>query len=279
MSGVLYVVATPIGNLEDISLRALHVLREVDVVAAEDTRRTKILLAHHAIGTPLTSYHEHNERTKARHLVARLERGENIALVSDAGTPTLSDPGYTLVVEAIKAGIRVSPIPGASALTAVLSASGLPVDRFVFEGFLPAKKQERRGRFRALRTETRSLVCYEAPHRLKEALEDMREIFGNREVVLARELTKIHEEFLRGLLSEVIGQIADQEIRGEITLVIRGASEDSSVTEERLKAEIEKLKTNGLRVKEIAEVLGEQYGYPKKEIYRLALAGSPKITP
>jgi 16S rRNA (cytidine1402-2'-O)-methyltransferase len=279
MSGVLYIVATPIGNLEDISLRALRILKEVDIVAAEDTRHTQILLAHHAIGTPLTSYHEHNERAKTRHLVARLERGDNIALVSDAGTPTLSDPGYRLVVEAIKAGIRVSPIPGASALTAVLSASGLPLDRFVFEGFLPAKKQQRRGRLRALRAETRSLVCYEAPHRLKEALEDMREILGNREVVLAREVTKMHEEFLRGLLSKVIGQIADREIRGEITLVIQGASEHSSITEELLKAEVEKLKTAGLRVKEIAEVLGEKYGYPKKEIYRLALAGGTKTTP
>jgi len=279
MSGVLYVVATPIGNLEDISLRALHVLRDVDLVAAEDTRRTQILLAHHGIGTTLTSYHEHNERSKTRHLIVRLQRGQNIALVSDAGTPTLSDPGYRLVVEAIKADIRVTPIPGASALTAVLSASGLPVDRFVFEGFLPAKKQDRRTRLRTLREETRSLVCYEAPHRLKEALEDMREILGDREIVLAREVTKVHEEFLRGLLSEVIGKIADRGIRGEITLVIRGSSGDALVTEELLKAEIEKLKSNGLRVKEIAEVLGEKHGYAKKEIYRLALAGGEKTTP
>jgi 16S rRNA (cytidine1402-2'-O)-methyltransferase len=279
MTGVLYIVATPIGNLEDISLRALHVLRDVDLVAAEDTRRTQILLAHHGIGTPLTSYHEHNEKSKTRHLVGRLERGQAIALVSDAGTPTLSDPGYRLVVDAIKAGIRVTPIPGASALTAVLSAGGLPVDRFVFEGFLPAKAQDRRTRLHALREDTRSLVFYEAPHRLKESLEAMREILGNRDIVLAREITKVHEEFLRGLLSDVIGRIADREIRGEITLVVRGFSGDSSVTGEILRAEVERLKNNGLRVKEIAEVLGEKYGYSKKEIYRLALGGSDKTTP
>ena len=277
MSGVLYIVATPIGNLEDISLRALRTLGDVDLVAAEDTRRTQILLAHHGIATPLTSYHEHNEKSKTRYLIERLERGQSIALVSDAGTPTLSDPGYRLVVEAIKAGIRVSPIPGASALTAVLSASGLPVDRFVFEGFLPARAQERRTRLRALREESRSLVFYEAPHRLKESLADMREILGNRDIVLAREVTKVHEEFVRGLLSEVISEIACREIRGEITLVIRGASGELTVTEEILKAEVERLKGNGLRVKEIAEVLGEKYGYSKKEIYRLALAGSEKL--
>jgi 16S rRNA (cytidine1402-2'-O)-methyltransferase len=276
MSGVLYIVATPIGNLEDISLRALRTLGDVDLVAAEDTRRTQILLAHHRIATPLTSYHEHNEKSKTRYLIRRLQRGQTVALVSDAGTPTLSDPGYRLVAEAIKTGIRVSPIPGASALTAVLSTSGLPVDRFVFEGFLPAKTQERRTRLRALREESRSLVFYEAPHRLKESLADMHEILGNRDAVLAREITKVHEEFVRGPLSEVIGEIAHREIRGEITLVIRGASGECTVTEELLKDEVQRLKGSGLRVKEIAEVLGEKYGYSKKEIYRLALAGSGK---
>lgn len=276
MSGVLYIVATPIGNLEDISLRALRTLGDVDLIAAEDTRRTQILLAHHRIATPLTSYHEHNENSKTRYLIRRLQRGQTVALVSDAGTPTLSDPGYRLVAEAIKTGIRVSPIPGASALTAVVSASGLPVDRFVFEGFLPAKTQERRTRLRALREESRSLVFYEAPHRLKESLADMHEILGNRDAVLAREITKVHEEFVRGPLSEVIGEIAHREIRGEITLVIRGASGEFTVTEELLKDEVQRLKSSGLRVKEIAEVLGEKYGYSKKEIYRLALAGSGK---
>jgi 16S rRNA (cytidine1402-2'-O)-methyltransferase len=277
-SGTLYVVATPIGNLEDITLRALRVLKEVDVIAAEDTRHTQILLSHYGIRTPLTSYHEHNEKTKARQLMSRLERGEQIALVSDAGTPAISDPGYRLAVEAIRGGIPVIPIPGASALTAVLSAGGLPTDRFVFEGFLPAKKQERRARLRALSSETRTLVIYEAPHRLTETLNDLVEILGNRETVLAREVSKIHEEFLRGRLTEVAKQIAGREIKGELTLLIGGSRGQSEVSQEQIEEEIRKLKDDGLRVKEIAEILGEKYGYPKKEIYRLALTQSGRTT-
>jgi 16S rRNA (cytidine1402-2'-O)-methyltransferase len=277
-SGTLYVVATPIGNLEDITLRALRVLKEVDVIAAEDTRHTQILLSHYGIRTPLTSYHEHNEKTKARQLMSRLERGEQIALVSDAGTPAISDPGYRLAVEAIRGGIPVIPIPGASALTAVLSAGGLPTDRFVFEGFLPAKKQERRARLRALSSETRTLVIYEAPHRLTETLNDLVEILGDRETVLAREVSKVHEEFLRGRLTEVAKQIAGREIKGELTLLIGGSRGQSEVSQEQIEEEIRKLKDDGLRVKEIAEILGEKYGYPKKEIYRLALTQSGRTT-
>jgi len=198
MPGILYIVATPIGNLEDITLRALRVLKEVDMIAAEDTRHTQILLSHHDIHTPLTSYHEHNEKTKSQELVTRLARGQNVALVSDAGTPAISDPGFRLVVRAIRAGVRIIPVPGASALTAVLSASGLPTDRFVFEGFLPARKTQRRERLQTLRDETRTLIFFEAPHRLKDTLGDIRELLGNREAVLAREVSKIHEEFLRG---------------------------------------------------------------------------------
>jgi len=276
--GTLYVVATPIGNLEDITLRALRVLKEVDVIAAEDTRHTQILLSHYGIHTPLTSYHEHNEKTKARQLMSRLERGEQIALVSDAGTPAISDPGYRLAVEAIRGGIPVIPIPGASALTAVLSAGGLPTDRFVFDGFLPAKKQERRARLRALSSETRTLVIYEAPHRLTETLNDLVEILGDRETVLAREVSKVHEEFLRGRLTEVAKQIAGREIKGELTLLIGGSRGQSEVSQEQIEKEIRKLKNDGLRVKEIAEILGEKYGYPKKEIYRLALTQSGRTT-
>ncbi len=272
-------MATPIGNLEDISLRALRILKEVDLIAAEDTRHTQILLARHGIRTPLTSYHEHNEETKTPHLVGLLKDGKTIALVSDAGTPTLSDPGHKLVVDAIQAGIRVTPIPGASALTAALSASGVPVDRFVFEGFLPAKAQQRRTRLRALREETRSVILYEAPHRLKDSLKDMREILGDRDVVLAREITKIHEEFLRGRLSEVTERISQRDIRGELTIIVRGSTSDFSISESALEAEIVRLKGNGLRLKEIAEVLGEKYNYSKKAIYRLALAHGDKTTP
>jgi 16S rRNA (cytidine1402-2'-O)-methyltransferase len=278
MPGILYIVATPIGNLEDITFRALRVLREVDVIAAEDTRHTQILLSHHDIHTPLTSYHEHNEKTKAQELVTRLARGKNIALVSDAGTPAISDPGFRLVVQAIRAGIRIIPIPGASALTAVLSATGLPTDRFVFEGFLPAKKKLRRERLQTLRDETRTLIFYEAPHRLKDTLDDIHELLGNREAVLAREVTKIHEEFLRGPVSALVREIGSGEVRGEVTLIISGSAGEYRVNEDLLKAEIRELKGQGLRVKEIAEVLGEKFGYSKKDIYRLALHGE-KVSP
>ena len=278
MPGILYIVATPIGNLEDITLRALRVLKEVDVIAAEDTRHTQILLNHYAIQTPLTSYHEHNERTKAEALVKRLLQGEDIALVSDAGTPSISDPGFRLVVQAVHAGIQIIPLPGASALTAVLSASGLPTDRVVFEGFLPAKKKQRREKLQTLRDEVRTLVFYEAPHRLTEALDDVHELWGDREAVLAREVSKVHEEFLRGRVSELIRVLRRREIRGEVTLIISGSAGESHITEDRLKAEIRELHLRGMRVKEIAEVLGEKFGYPKKEIYRLALVGE-KISP
>jgi 16S rRNA (cytidine1402-2'-O)-methyltransferase len=278
MPGILYIVATPIGNLEDITFRALRVLREVDAIAAEDTRHTQILLSHHDIHTPLTSYHEHNEKTKAQELVTRLARGKNIALVSDAGTPAISDPGFRLVVQAIRAGVRIIPIPGASALTAVLSATGLPTDRFVFEGFLPAKKKLRRERLQTLRDETRTLIFYEAPHRLKDTLDDIHELLGNREAVLAREVTKIHEEFLRGPVSALVRELGSGDVRGEVTLIISGSAGESRVNEDLLKAEIRELKGQGLRVKEIAEVLGEKFGYSKKDIYRLALHGE-KVSP
>lgn len=278
MPGILYIVATPIGNLDDITLRALRILKEVDVVAAEDTRHTQILLRHHDIHKPLTSYHEHNERAKSQELITRLERGQNIALVSDAGTPAISDPGFRLVVQAIRAGVRIIPIPGASAVTAVLSGSGLPTDRFVFEGFLPAKKKQRRERLQTLRDERRTLIFYEAPHRLKEALGDILELLGNRDAVLAREVSKVHEEFLRGPVSELIRALASGDVRGEVTLIISGSAGASRVNEDLLKTEIGKLKGEGLRVKEIAEVLGEKFGYPKKEIYRLALPGA-KVSP
>jgi 16S rRNA (cytidine1402-2'-O)-methyltransferase len=271
MAGVLYVVATPIGNLEDITLRAVRILKEVDLIAAEDTRHTRILLSHYAIHTPLTSYHEHNERTKAQPLVERLVRGENIALLSDAGTPAISDPGYRLVVEAVRAGVRVVPLPGPSALAAVLSVSGLPTDRFVFEGFLPAKKQERKAKLGALRNETRTLIFYDAPHRLKESLVDMQEILGDREIVIGREVSKVHEEFLRGMIREVTVQLADREVKGEITIIVRGSTDDSRVSEEELRAAISQLVGGGMGVKAISEFLGERYHISKRKIYQMAL--------
>jgi 16S rRNA (cytidine1402-2'-O)-methyltransferase len=271
MAGVLYIVATPIGNLEDVTLRALRVLKEVDLIAAEDTRHTQKLLGHYDIRTPLTSYHEHNERTKAHSLVERLLQGRNIALVTDAGVPAISDPGYRIVVEAISAGIQVTPIPGPSALTAVLSVSGLPTDRFVFEGFLPAKKKPRRDRLDTLRGEMRTIVCFEAPHRLLESLRDIHELLGDREVMVAREVSKVYEEFLRGLAGELIDKLAGREIRGEVTLVIGGSAGESPISGALLSAEIGKLRGEGMRVKEIAGVLAEKYSLAKREVYRMVL--------
>jgi len=268
---VLYIVATPIGNLEDITLRALRVLKEADLIAAEDTRHTRKLLTHYGISTPLTSYYDEIEREKAALLVEQLKSGKTIALVSDAGTPTLSDPGFRLVQAAVREAIPIVPVPGPSALTAALSVSGLPTDRFAFEGFLPAKKHERRARLQLLREETRTLVFYETPHRLKESLNDLLEILGDRELVLGREVTKLYEEFVRGRISEVSAAVGRSEPRGEITLVIGGYGGEEIPTEELLRVEIEKLKKKGLRVKEIAEILGERFSCPKKDIYRLAL--------
>ena len=271
MPGILYIVPTPIGNLEDITLRALRVLKEVELIAAEDTRHTRNLLAHFGIKTALTSYHEHNERDKARSLVGRLKSGASIALVSDAGTPAISDPGYRIVVDAIQAGLQVIPLPGASALTTALSASGLPTDRFLFEGFLPAKPQERKVKLQALRSETATLVFYEAPHRLTDSLADMLKIFGDREIAMARELTKVHEEFRRGKLSEIVGPLDDHEIKGELVIVVQGATGEAVISDAELQVTIRHLVGEGMGVKEIAELLGERYGLAKKHVYKLAL--------
>jgi 16S rRNA (cytidine1402-2'-O)-methyltransferase len=273
MSGTLYIVATPMGNLEDITLRALRVLKEVDLIAAEDTRHTQGLLSHFGIRTQMTSYHDHNEAAKAPQVVERLRGGESVALVSDAGTPAISDPGYRLVVEAIAAGIPVVPIPGPSAITAVLSASGLPPDRFVFEGFLPARQKERQHRLEALRREARTLVFYEAPHRIHETLTDVAAILGDRAAVLARETTKLHEEFLRGKISDLQRQIAKRQHIGEVTLVVGGSAGEPAISEDQIRGEIRVLREQGMRVKEIAVVLGEKYGYSKKAIYKLTLEG------
>ena len=271
MAGILYIVATPIGNLEDLTFRALRILKEVDLIAAEDTRHSRKLLEHYGVRTALTSYHEHNEKSKAQKLVERMQSGERVALISDAGTPLLSDPGYRLVQEALRAGIPVCPVPGPSALLAALSASGLPVESFAFEGFLPAKKRERREKLQSLSSEARTLVFYETPHRLKESLADIHGILGEREMVLAREISKWHEEFLRGSVGGVINQLADQEVRGELTLVISGATGETAAGENLVLAEIRKLKSDGMRVKDIAALLGEKYSLAKREVYRMIL--------
>lgn len=219
-SATLYLVSTPIGNLEDITLRALRILREVRWVACEDTRHTAVLLHHHGIQARLTSYHEHNERVRAPELVAALERGESGALITDAGTPLVSDPGFRLVADCIARGIRIVPLPGASAVLAALAASGLPCEEFLFAGFLPARRAERRRALERLRAEPRTIVLFEAPHRLAASLADAAKILGPRQASVARELTKIYEEFRRGTLADLAAHFSATAVRGEITLVI-----------------------------------------------------------
>ena len=219
-AGCLYVVATPIGNLEDITMRALRILKEADVIACEDTRQTLKLISHFGIQKRLVSYHEHNEIMRASELIIELEEGAQVALVSDAGTPAISDPGHRLVSLSLRHGIKVVPVPGASAFVAALAASGMPMDQFLFVGFLPSRQSERRKTLRALAEETRTLVLYEAPHRLLDSLEDALEILGNRPAVIAREVTKVYEEFLRDHLEGLVESVRKKEPRGEITIVI-----------------------------------------------------------
>jgi 16S rRNA (cytidine1402-2'-O)-methyltransferase len=268
MAGILYVVATPIGNLEDITLRALRVLREVDVIACEDTRHTRKLLEHFGIDKPSVSYHEHNEAARAAELVARLAAGASIALVSDAGTPLVSDPGYRVVAAAIAAGIVVTPVPGPSAALGALAASGLATDAFRFCGFLPPKSGARRKALEQLRGESCTLVFYEAPHRIVETLADVGEVYGARTVVVARELTKLHEEFLRGSAAEVREQLAGRAaVKGECTLLIGKATapvEDSTPVEEAVRV----LEQQGVARMEAIKQVARARGVSKRDVYR-----------
>jgi 16S rRNA (cytidine1402-2'-O)-methyltransferase len=273
MPGTLYIVATPIGNLEDITLRALRVLKEADLIACEDTRHTRKLLSHYRISRPATSYHEHNERERTVELVARLEAGVNIALVSDAGMPLVSDPGLRLVQEAVERGIPVVPIPGASALTAAIAASGLPTDQFVFGGFLPSKTTARRARLRELGALPMTIVFYEAPHRIKQALADARELLGQRRVVVARELTKMHEEFIRANLSEV--ELPDL-TRGEMVLLL-GPPTGGTASQVQANRSVQKDVEELIRVEKIDQKaalkrLARARGISKSEAYRQMLA-------
>ncbi len=270
----LYLVATPIGNLEDITLRALRVLKEVDLIACEDTRHTRRLLDHYGIDRPTISYHEHNERERAAALLKRLARGEKIALVTDAGTPGISDPAYRVVTAAIEKGIEVIPIPGPTALIAALIASGLPTDAFLFVGFLPSKRQARRKKLEELCAVGETLVIYEAPHRIRETLAVAREVLGERRAVLARELTKLHEQFIRGSLSEISEQLQPQEPRGEMVLVIAGSSDDNLAAEEpeSLSEEVERLMLEaGLSRNEALKQVARLRGVSKRVVYQLML--------
>ncbi len=273
----LYVVGTPIGNLEDITLRALRVLKEADVIACEDTRQTRKLLDRYGIATPQLSYHEHNEAERAAELLVRLQAGERIALVTDAGTPGISDPGYRLITLAAQQNVPVIPVPGPAALVAALAASGLPTDEFSFHGFLPAKRGQRRAALESIRSSTQTEVFYEAPHRLRECLEDVVQALGaERAVVVARELTKVHEEFIRGTAAAVLERVATRELRGEITLLIgkpeAGAQEAASAPTpvreryERLVAE-EKMDEKAA-LKRVAKEMGISRSHAYRELQR-----------
>jgi len=271
----LYLVATPIGNLEDITLRAVRVLKEVDVIACEDTRQTQKLLNHYAIGTRTTSYHEHNEMTKATELVKQMQEGASVALVTDAGMPGISDPGYRLVTVAIRHQVPVVPVPGASAFLAALVASGLPTDSFRFGGFLPAKHGERRTVLESIKTSARTQVFYEAPHRIVESLEDVVEVLGtSRHVVVAREVTKIHEEFLRGRASEVLQALKSREaVKGEITLLIGKAEQDhvaaAAIGRQTVRQRVEQLMAEeSIDEKAALKRVAKELGVSKSEVYR-----------
>jgi 16S rRNA (cytidine1402-2'-O)-methyltransferase len=271
----LYLVSTPIGNLEDITFRALRVLKESALIACEDTRHTGRLLAHFGIATPTISYHEHNERIRAAELVVRLEEGQAISLVTDAGTPGISDPGYRLVVAAIEAGINVVPVPGPTALVAALIASGLPTDSFLFVGFLPPRKQARRTRLEEMRDQRATLVLYEAPHRIGATLVDALDVLGDRPAALARELTKLHEQFRRGTLAELLQRHQNDPPRGEIVLIIGGYSGDerdqSIETSSRpLADEVDQLIADqSVARNEALRLVARRRGIPRREAYRL----------
>ncbi|MCL2678604.1 MAG: 16S rRNA (cytidine(1402)-2'-O)-methyltransferase [Clostridiales bacterium] len=273
MSGSLYLVATPIGNLEDITLRAVRVLREADLVAAEDTRKSAQLLNHLGVKKPLLSYYQHNQKKRDAQILPLLQAGKNVALISDAGTPAISDPGGELVTQAIQAGITVIAVPGPSALLAALVTSGLDAGRFCFEGFLPRTKSARRKALAALAEEPRTMIFYEAPHRILQALEDMREFFGERRLSVGRELTKRFEETLRGTAEELITHFRAHEPRGEFVIVAAGAPQKAFFAPDDgvLSDELRELLQNGLARREAARLLGEKYGLPGKKIYALGL--------
>ena len=271
MPGTLYVVATPIGNLEDITFRAVRILREVDLVAAEDTRRTAVLLRHHHVETPLTSFHDHNERQKLPPLVERLRSGASIALVSDAGTPAISDPGYRLVRACLDASIRVSPIPGPSALISALVVSGLPTQAFTFVGYPPARSNARKQWLSALKTKTETIIFFEAPHRIRRVLSDALIIFGDRPICVARELTKVYETLIAGPISEVVERLRDP--RGELTVVVSGSHTgsvglDGLPDSEAMLLEIGHMTEYcGLSRRQAARRVGQKYGLSPNAVY------------
>ena len=272
-TGTIYLVATPIGNLEDITLRALRILKEADLIACEDTRQTQKLLNHFGITTPTISYHEHNEAARAKELAAQAQQGRTIAIVSDAGMPAISDPGYRIVLQALERKVPVIPIPGPSALLAGLAASGLPTDSFRFHGFLPARQGQRCRILEEIRSSSQTEVFYEAPHRVVETLQDIVAVLGpSRPVVIARELTKLHEEFLRGRAQDLFAQLQQKEVRGEITLLIGKADERAestvSTTQTLRQRMAELMHEQNLDEKAALIVVAKERGVSKSEAYR-----------
>ncbi|MEM9451529.1 MAG: 16S rRNA (cytidine(1402)-2'-O)-methyltransferase [Cyanobacteria bacterium P01_E01_bin.6] len=279
--GTLYVVGTPIGNLEDMTFRAIATLKNVTVIAAEDTRHTAKLLNHFEISTPQMSYHDHNRFSRIPEIISRLEQGQTIALVTDAGMPGISDPGYELIKACRDANLAVTPIPGATAAITALSVSGLQTDRFVFEGFLPAKGKERRDRLESLKPETRTIVLYEAPHRVVQTLQDLAAVLGgDRPIVLGRELTKRYEEFWRGSVAEAIALYETRNPMGEYTLIVDGATTHAlELTDDALRSELTHLLEQGFSRSHASRELAQQTDLPRRRIYQLALTISDKEIP
>lgn len=275
--GTLYIIATPIGNLEDLTFRALRILREVDLVAAEDTRHSRKLFSHYGIGTPLTSFFQHNEAIKGERILEDLRQGKSVALISDAGTPAIADPGFLLVRRCREEGIPVNAVPGPSAVVTALSIAGLPTDRFAFEGFLPAKTKGRREALRRLRHEERTTVFYEAPHRLPAALKDLvAELGEEREVAIARELTKVHEELYRGTAAGALNHFGSGKVRGEIVLMVAPAADEAPGAEQpsvdSLEELLRKLAAEGLPPRQAVKQAAKKFGLPKDEVYRVWVA-------
>jgi 16S rRNA (cytidine1402-2'-O)-methyltransferase len=272
--GTLYIVATPIGNLEDMTFRAVRILQAVDMIAAEDTRHTGRLLQHFQVRTPQISYHEYNSHSRIPEILEHLQYGKAIALVSDAGMPGISDPGYELIKACIEDGITVVPIPGASAVITALSAAGLPTDRFIFDGFLPAKSQQRRQYLESLQGESRTLVFYESPHRLRDTLADLGEVLGSdRQLVIARELTKLYEEFWRGTIGDAIADYSQREPQGEYTLLVAGNPPSQiQLTETQLKTELLQMMHQGISRSQASRQLAKDTSLSRRYLYQLALA-------
>jgi 16S rRNA (cytidine1402-2'-O)-methyltransferase len=269
MAGTLYICPTPIGNLGDMTFRTIDTLKKVDLIAAEDTRHSIKLLNHFEIKKPMTSYHKYNIAQKSDYLINKLNEGLDIALISDAGMPGISDPGEELIRLAVEEGINVVVLPGPSAFLLALVKSGLPTNRFCFEGFLPSKSNERKKKLLEIKEEERTIVFYEAPHRIVELLEDMLEVFGDRLISVSRELTKMYEETLRGTISEILEEIKKRALKGEIVVVVEGYKRIESEID--IKAELEKLRAKGISNKKAVEMVAKEFNLPKNKVYKESL--------